>query len=80
MSDANPFLLLSPETRIAFRRIAAQHQSTGFFPRSRAAARHIAEAANAAVADVLVLAGFKDRNASAPARQIAKFLHGRKLK
>lgn len=73
MSD---FHQLSPEVRAAFVRIDAQFMHTGRWPRSRAAARHVAEACNASGADVAVLAGFKDKHASAPAKRIARFLHG----
>lgn len=73
MSD---FQLLSPETRRAFNRIASQFQHTGQFPRSRAAARNIAESERAPISDVLALSGFQDQRASPPAKRISKFLHG----
>lgn len=69
------FALLDESTRAAFREIGEQHRQTGRWPRSRAAARGLAERHGAPPADVCALAGFPDRRASAPARRLAKFLH-----
>jgi hypothetical protein len=71
---------LSDATQRAWRRIDQQFMNTGRYPATRAAARSIAEACDANVPDVMVLSGFKDRNASRPAKKIADFLHKGKLK